>query len=263
MELRKSSLVSEISDHSMIYHLPNDILGEIIYHLPYTQTRSINKNFKIVSDNIELTRRASVPVDYRDFLKEEFCHEFITTKPKRLSYLMANEYLPRRLFSQDESVYRSTEITGGITRMSISEIITELTTENVIPGPQFVRFILSKHPLHYNLSFLRKKFVATCELLLNECDRYFMCCRWDLSYNILEQLEKIKDYSETILNNECTVQTPNRNSKTLAPWYNNLQNLQPNTNIQPDNPSSPFAFISGVFVGLLFGTFIITLVRKF
>jgi hypothetical protein len=263
MEFIKCDPISQISDDSLIYQLPNDILGEIIYPLPYTQTRLINKNFKNISDDIESTRGASVPINYQNFLNEEFLIDFLNTKPKRLSYMMPDEYLPRQLCSRDGRVYTGIRSPGGgLMRFNISRVITELTTANVIPGPQFVRFILSKHPLHHNLTFVRKKLVATCGSLLHTYNRYYTCCRWDLSYTVLEELGKVGDYSLTILNEGSTVQRQERNLKTVQPWYDGTQNIQTNIDTRPDKPSTPFAFISGVFVGLLFGTFIYNLSSK-
>ena len=141
-------------------NLPDDIIGEIIYYLPYTIGRSLNKHFNKQVDNIELNNSQSLKADKNLFVK------YIKTRPEKIiwshdtnihRYQVRDDYIYYRLIdSESYYSYKNDHIdySSDFINTVIDRFLYDYEKYKVcILYPNFIGWVLSNHPLNYRDNF--------------------------------------------------------------------------------------------------------------
>lgn len=189
----------------MLGLLNNDIIGEILKYSPYKLSRSINKNFNKISDIVELSKLNHKPIKY-DLRHIE---AYIKTQPDTITWVVSsniaryyyhcykigvNVYMCCNSVNNTYNDINSSKwgpIKVGIPNdiHTIYEKIKCGYNNNIIMGPNFIRFFLSKHPLCNNINYIRKRLLATVFNISNINEISAFCLdmnlqSWYLTYNV-------------------------------------------------------------------------------
>jgi hypothetical protein len=170
--------------------LNDDVIHEILKYIPYTISRLVNVKFKNIADNIEALNRSNIPIKY----SKKHIIAYIKTLPKNISYVS------RAIFNYRQCLDHYTTREGISVNVSgIIKEVHELYSKDLIMGPQFLKFMMSKHPLSNNITYVKNKLISTIKYIFDKksATRYIICFRYDMNLQKFYKSANVVDYEKT------------------------------------------------------------------